>query len=78
MHDNAYNAASGAHALVICTEWDEFRQLSYRRIYSSMEKPAFVFDGRKILDHPDLVEIGFHVETIGKRVSRSPVNRKWH
>ncbi len=39
---------------------------------------AFVFDGRKILDHSALVELGYHVETIGKRVSRSPVNRTWN
>lgn len=35
-------------------------------MYDSMLKPAFIFDGRKILDHLALSKIGFHVETIGK------------
>jgi UDPglucose 6-dehydrogenase len=42
--------------------------LDYERIYASMEKPAFIFDGRKILDHESLIRIGFHVETIGKKL----------
>ena len=47
----------------------------YSRIYNSMSKPAAVFDGRKILDHQELLRIGFNVETIGKRLSRTPLNR---
>ena len=45
-----------AHAVVVCTEWDEFTTLDYRKIYSSMAKPAFLFDGRKILDHDHLIK----------------------
>ena len=41
----------------------------YKRIYDSMLKPAFAFDGRMILDHCHLHEIGFQVETIGKVIS---------
>ena len=63
-----YEAASGAHAMVICTEWDEFTQLDYQRVYDLMEKPAFIFDGRLILDHQKLLEIGFQVEAVGKVV----------
>ena len=37
--------------------------------------PAFVFDGRMILDHDSLVEMGYHVETIGRKVQRSELNR---
>ena len=40
-------------------------------MYDSMLKPAFIFDGRKILNHSALSEIGFHVETIGKRPGES-------
>uniref|UniRef100_A0A0K2T6M8 UDP-glucose 6-dehydrogenase n=1 Tax=Lepeophtheirus salmonis TaxID=72036 RepID=A0A0K2T6M8_LEPSM len=65
---DAYEAAKHTHAIVLCTEWDEFVDLDYRRIFSTMKKPAFIFDGRKILNHKTLLEIGFHVETIGKRV----------
>ena len=44
-----------AHAVVICTEWDEFVTLDYEKIYKNMAKPAFIFDGRKILDHQNLI-----------------------
>ncbi|KAF9193254.1 UDP-glucose 6-dehydrogenase 1 [Haplosporangium sp. Z 767] len=66
--ESAYEACAGADALVICTEWDEFKmnQLDYQKIYDSMQKPAFIFDGRLILDGAKLREIGFRVETIGK------------
>ncbi|KAH9519864.1 hypothetical protein Btru_071102 [Bulinus truncatus] len=65
-----YTAAEGSHALVLCTEWDEFQTLDYQRIYNKMLKPAFIFDGRLILNHQKLMEMGFKVETIGKRLSR--------
>ena len=64
-----YEAAQGAHAMVLCTEWDEFTQLDYHRVYDVMEKPAFIFDGRLILDHQKLLDIGFQVEAVGKVVS---------
>eukprot|EP00092_Neocalanus_flemingeri_P032518 GFUD01035367.1.p1 GENE.GFUD01035367.1~~GFUD01035367.1.p1 ORF type:complete len:479 (+),score=140.93 GFUD01035367.1:125-1561(+) len=73
-----YTAAQGAHAVVVCTEWDEFLGLDYKKIYKSMSKPAFLFDGRKILNHEDLINIGFHVETIGKRMVRQNLDRKWN
>ncbi len=61
-----YTAVQGAHALVVCTEWDEFVTLDYQRIYDAMQKPAFIFDGRLLLNHAELVKIGFQVEVIGK------------
>lgn len=67
---DAYSAAAGSHALVVCTEWDEFTKLDYKTIYNKMLKPAFIFDGRLILDHSALLDIGFHVEAIGKRLTR--------
>ena len=62
---DAYSACDGAHALCILTEWDEFKTLDYERIFKSMAKPAFVFDGRNILEHKKLREIGFEVHAIG-------------
>jgi UDPglucose 6-dehydrogenase len=62
----AYEAAAGAHALAIATEWDEFKTLDFAKIYESMSKPAFIFDGRNILDLQKLKEIGFRVSGIGK------------
>ncbi|NWI13687.1 UGDH dehydrogenase, partial [Crypturellus soui] len=67
-----YEACDNAHAIVICTEWDIFKELDYERIYQAMLKPAFIFDGRRILDslHGRLQQLGFQVETIGKRISQ--------
>jgi UDPglucose 6-dehydrogenase len=75
VNGSAYEAAHGAHAIVICTEWDEFKTLDYEKLYSEMEKPAFIFDGRKILDHDKLIALGFHVDTIGKKLKQNnPAN----
>ncbi len=66
--DSAYEACASAHALVILTEWDAFtaEQLDYLQIYRSMEKPAFIFDGRNILDLEQMRRIGFEAHGIGK------------
>lgn len=61
-----YDACDGAHAIAVMTEWDEFKDYDYEKIYSKMAKPAFIFDGRNILDHNKLREIGFEVHAIGK------------
>lgn len=61
-----YVAAKGAHAIAILTEWSQFTQLDYEKIFASMVKPAFVFDGRNLLDHKRLHKIGFNVYPIGK------------
>jgi UDPglucose 6-dehydrogenase len=63
---DAYEAAKGAHALAVTTEWDEFRNLDFARIHGVMSKPAFLFDGRNILDLQKLREIGFRASGIGK------------
>jgi|UniRef100_UPI00404AF52C UDPglucose 6-dehydrogenase len=63
---SAYEACEGAHAVAILTEWDEFKQLDFKKIYKAMAKPAFVFDGRNILDLAELQAIGFRVQGIGK------------
>ncbi|MGE5341777.1 MAG: nucleotide sugar dehydrogenase [Candidatus Omnitrophota bacterium] len=62
-----YAAAEGASAIAVVTEWDAFKTLDYQRIYKSMEKPAFIFDGRNLLDHNALYEIGFNVYPTGKK-----------
>lgn len=61
-----YEACAGAHAICVLTEWDEFKLLDFPRLYDSMVKPAFVFDGRNILDHTALRELGFIVYALGK------------
>jgi UDPglucose 6-dehydrogenase len=61
-----YEATQGAHATAVLTEWDEFVGLDYERIYGDMLKPAFVFDGRNVLDLDKLRAIGFQAQGIGK------------
>lgn len=61
-----YKAAEEASAIAVMTEWEEFKTLDYEGIYQSMKKPAFIFDGRNILNHKQLYEIGFNVYPIGK------------
>jgi UDPglucose 6-dehydrogenase len=63
---SAAEAAAGAHALAVLTEWDEFRSLDFAKIHAGMHKPAFVFDGRNILPRAALEQLGFKVFAIGK------------
>jgi UDPglucose 6-dehydrogenase len=61
-----YAAAKGAHAVAVLTEWKQYADLDYEAIFQSMVKPAFIFDGRNILHHQELYDIGFNVYAIGK------------
>jgi UDPglucose 6-dehydrogenase len=63
--EDPYKAAKGAHAVAIMTEWAAYRSLNWEKIYRSMEKPAFLFDGRNILDHEQLFNLGFNVYPLG-------------
>ena len=65
---SALEACNGAHAVAVLTEWDEFKDLDFKKIHDGMLKPAFIFDGRNILPHTKLKEIGFRVFAIGKTV----------
>ncbi|UOX34038.1 UDP-glucose 6-dehydrogenase [Flavobacterium sediminilitoris] len=60
-----YSTVENSHAIAILTEWDEFKTYDWKRIYDSMLKPAFVFDGRNLLDKKELEEIGFVYQAIG-------------
>ena len=64
--ENPYDASFGCDAVAVVTEWDIYKELDYKKIYKSMRKPAFIFDGRNLLDHQDLFNIGFNVYPIGK------------
>ena len=64
--EDPYAAAEGAHAIALLTEWKQYKELDFQRIYDSMAKPAFIFDGRNMLDHETLFNIGFEVYSIGK------------
>ena len=51
---------------MVATEWKEFRDIDWQAVYDSMNKPAFVFDGRMLLDAQKLRDIGFKVSVIGR------------
>ena len=59
-------AVDGAHAIVVLTEWDEFKGYPYAEFYAKMMKPAFLFDGRAMLQRAELERIGFEVHCIGQ------------
>lgn len=65
-YQNPYDACNGAHAVAVLTEWDEFKSYDWQKIYEGMLKPAFVFDGRNVLDQKALEQIGFVYKAIGK------------
>lgn len=62
---NPYVACKDAHAIAILTEWDEFKSYDWQKIYDAMQKPAFVFDGRNLLNKKELEQIGFVYQAIG-------------
>ena len=64
--NDPYEAVKDAHAIAIMTEWDEFKTYDWKKIYSVMKKPAFIFDGRNILDPEEMKTIGFEYSSIGK------------
>jgi UDPglucose 6-dehydrogenase len=61
-----YEAATGAHAIAILTEWDEFKTLDYAKIHGTMCQPASIFDGRNIIDLRKLAALGFRTHAVGK------------
>jgi UDPglucose 6-dehydrogenase len=61
-----YAAARDADAIVLLTDWEEYKTLDYKRLYAAMRKPAFLFDARNILPHAQLRKLGFEVKAIGK------------
>jgi UDPglucose 6-dehydrogenase len=68
--ENVYEATKDAHGICVLTEWDEFKTVDYHKVFDSMEKPAFVFDGRNVLDVDKLREIGFIAYSIGKPLNQ--------
>lgn len=65
--EDPYEACRGAHAIAIVTGWDEYKNLDYKKIYDTMERPAFIFDGCNCLDVNVLYDIGFNVIPLGRR-----------
>jgi UDPglucose 6-dehydrogenase len=66
IYDDPYEACNGAHAIAVLTEWDEFKDYDWAKIKDNMQKPAFIFDGRKLLNRTMLEELGFVYYAIGE------------
>ncbi|WP_136481114.1 nucleotide sugar dehydrogenase [Cognatitamlana onchidii] len=64
--ETPYEALKDVHAVAIMTEWDEFKRYDWKKIYKEMKKPAFIFDGRNILDKSEMQKIGFKYASIGQ------------
>jgi UDPglucose 6-dehydrogenase len=64
--EDPYKTAKSAHAIAVMTEWKEYKSLDYKKILAGMVRPAFIFDGRNILDHNALFEMGFNVFPLGR------------
>jgi UDP-N-acetyl-D-mannosaminuronate dehydrogenase len=66
---SALDACCNAEAIVIATEWKEFKEIDWKTVYTRMDKPAFLFDGRLLLDADKLREIGFKVCSVSRSVA---------
>lgn len=64
--NDPYFACNDAHAVAVLTEWDAFKTLDWQNIYEKMYKPAFVFDGRNLLDANEMNSLGFQFYSIGR------------
>ena len=64
--NDPYEVTKDAHAVAIMTEWDEFKTYDWKKIYNQMKKPAFIFDGRNILNKEEMTKIGFEYSSIGQ------------
>lgn len=69
--DNPTDAVKESHAIVINTEWDEFKKFDYASFYPIMHKPAYIFDGRNILDEVEIPKLGFSYCRLGKNFTRT-------
>ncbi len=68
---SAEEASAGSHAIAILTEWDAFKTIDFAKLFEQMPKPACIFDGRNILPHAALRDLGFRVFPIGKSPLRT-------
>ena len=65
--ENPISNISRYSLIAIMTEWDEFKNYDWYDIYKKMKKPAFVFDGRNILDIEEMDKIGFNYTRLGRK-----------
>jgi UDPglucose 6-dehydrogenase len=66
VHNSLIDATRDSHAIAVLTEWDEFKSFDGKKVFDSMYRPAFLFDGRNVVNRQQLTEIGFEVHSIGR------------
>jgi UDPglucose 6-dehydrogenase len=74
--ENQYEVLENADALIIATEWNEFRTPNFLKMVTSM-KNKVIFDGRNLFDINAIRELGFYYESIGRAIA-IPVNNQYH
>jgi UDPglucose 6-dehydrogenase len=65
--EDPVEAVTDAHAIVILTDWEQFKTYEYEQFYAIMKKPAFIFDGRNILNHQAMYDLGYNVFPLGQK-----------
>jgi UDPglucose 6-dehydrogenase len=68
--ESNYDALAGSDALVIVTDWNEYRHPDFARIKQTLRRPILI-DGRNLYDPQKMVELGFHYDSVGRPVSRA-------
>lgn len=63
-----YQAMDDAHAVAILTEWDEFKTYDWQKVYEGMKKPAFLFDGRNVVNRKEIEVLGFSFQGVGREL----------
>ncbi|MCU0721136.1 MAG: UDP-glucose 6-dehydrogenase [Pirellula sp.] len=66
VHSSLLDATQDSHAIAVLTEWDEFKSFDGKKVFESMYRPAFLFDGRNVVNRQQLTDIGFEVHSIGR------------
>ncbi len=64
-------AVRGSSAILVVTEWDIFKTYPYEDFYNKMQKPAYVFDGRNLLNESEIVSAGFKYQCVGKKFTNN-------
>ena len=64
--DSPYEAADGAHAVVLVTEWNEFKYLNFERLRGQMKRPV-IFDGRNLWEPERMRRLGFEYHSVGRK-----------
>ena len=66
--DDPYDAIKGVQVTIIMTDWNEFQNLDWEKIYKSMENPKIIFDGKNFLNQKLIQDLGFEYFAVGRKI----------